>query len=257
MLNQDKVILILVDGMRSDALTVCNNSYVKQLLSDSVSTLNAKTVMPSVTLPCHMSLFHSVPPQRHNVLSNIYVPQVRPVKGLFEQLSQNGKECASFYNWEELRDLSRPGSLKHSFYMSMKVESSDRCLTERAIEYINKENPDFLFLYLGLTDAYGHDCGWMSEEYLNAVSEAVECIRLVIENAGNDYTIMITADHGGHERIHGTDIDEDMTIPFIIHSPNNLKFSMENVSILDYAPTIASILNVSLNDEWEGNSLLL
>ena len=68
---------------------------------------------------------------------------------------------------------------------------------------------------------------------------------------------MITADHGGHERIHGTDIDEDMTIPIIIHSPNNLKFSMENVSILDYAPTIASILNVSLNDEWEGNSLLL
>ena len=84
MLNQDKVILILVDGMRSDALTVCNNSYVKQLLSDSVSTLNAKTVMPSVTLPCHMSLFHSVPPQRHNVLSNIYVPQVRPVKVTYD-----------------------------------------------------------------------------------------------------------------------------------------------------------------------------
>lgn len=257
MLNQNKVILILVDGMRPDALHLCNNPYVEQLLRHSASTLCAKTVMPSVTLPCHMSLFHSVPPQRHNILSNTYIPQVRPVKGLFEVLSKNGKTCAAFYNWEELRDLSRPGNLKHSFYMSMEVKNCDRRLTESAIEYINTDNPDFVFLYLGLTDECGHSFGWMSDEYLNAVSEAVECIHKITEQTGSNHTILITADHGGHERHHGMDIAEDMTIPFIVHSPHKLKLRMDNVSILDYAPTITDILNVSPDVEWEGESLLL
>ena len=41
--------------------------------------------MPSVTLPCHMSLFHSVDPDRHGITTNGYVPQVRPIKGMFDQ----------------------------------------------------------------------------------------------------------------------------------------------------------------------------
>ena len=44
-------------------------------------SLTAQTVMPSVTLPCHMSLFHSVEPLRHGTTDNVYMPQVRPVKG--------------------------------------------------------------------------------------------------------------------------------------------------------------------------------
>lgn len=44
-------------------------------------SLRARTVMPSVTLPCHMSLFHSVDPGRHGILTNTYVPQARPRGG--------------------------------------------------------------------------------------------------------------------------------------------------------------------------------
>ena len=103
-----KVQLILVDGMVPESLSACGNPYAMELLSKSLYTLNAQTVMPSVTLPCHMSLFHSVDPTRHGITTNFYMPQVRPVNGLFEQLK--GKKCGIFYNWEELRDLSRPGS---------------------------------------------------------------------------------------------------------------------------------------------------
>ena len=105
-----KVQLILVDGMRPDSLEACGNPYVKTLLENSLYTLDAKTVMPSVTLPCHMSLFHSVDPARHGITTNTYMPQVRPIDGLVERLKGKAK-CGMFYNWEELRDLTRPGSL--------------------------------------------------------------------------------------------------------------------------------------------------
>lgn len=54
-----KVLMILVDGMRPDSIADI------QLAQNLTSTMAAKPVMPSVTLPCHMSLFHSVAPSRH------------------------------------------------------------------------------------------------------------------------------------------------------------------------------------------------
>ena len=81
----NKVILISIDGMRPDGLLKCKNSYVDELKKIASYTFDARTVFPSVTLPCHMSMFHSVPPERHGTTTNTYMPQVRPINGLFEQ----------------------------------------------------------------------------------------------------------------------------------------------------------------------------
>ena len=255
-----KSILILVDGLRPDGLTGCKNSYVEELLNVTQHTLKARTIMPSVTLPCHMSLFHSVPSERHNTLTNTYVPQVRPVKGLFETLYNAGKKNASFYNWEELRDLSRPGHLHHSLYMSYNAPEdmavSDKRLTQEALQYIKENNPDVVFLYLGVTDAAGHNNCWMSEAYMNAVSDAVDCIHQVIDSCSGDYNILVTADHGGHDRHHGSDIPEDMTIPILIKACDNTQFDLQDASIMDIAPTITCLAGVSPDPEWEGKSLI-
>lgn len=253
-----KSILILVDGMRPDSMLKCGNEYVQELLASSYNTLNAKTVMPSVTLPCHMSLFHSVPPQRHGTLTNTYTPQVRPIKGLFEILKD--KRCASFYNWEELRDISRPGALHRSVYMSYSDpndrKTADTRLTAEMIKYTVEYSPDFVFLYLGVTDADGHDFGWMGKEYLTAVYNSIECIKSVIKQFANDYTIIVTADHGGHDRIHGTDCSEDMEIPLIIYPCDDMEFDTYNSSIMDIAPTVTHLLGIAPAKEWEGSSLL-
>ena len=39
-------------------------------------------------------------------------------KQQMEQLKAAGKTSAFFYDWEELRDLSRPASLSYSFFAS-------------------------------------------------------------------------------------------------------------------------------------------
>ena len=84
-----RVLLILVDGMRPDALK--NLATAQEFAQKSIYTMEARTVFPSVTLPCHMSLFHSVDPWRHGITTNVYTPQVRPVKGLCEVLRENKK----------------------------------------------------------------------------------------------------------------------------------------------------------------------
>lgn len=71
---KNKVILICIDGMRPDGALQGNSATVQELMKRGSYAMDAQTVYPSVTLPCHMSMFHSVPPTRHGVTTNTYVP---------------------------------------------------------------------------------------------------------------------------------------------------------------------------------------
>ncbi|MBQ8752636.1 MAG: alkaline phosphatase family protein [Clostridia bacterium] len=254
----NKVVLVLADGMRPDGLE--NFPVARRMMAEGAYAPDAQTVYPSVTLPCHMSLFHSVTPQRHGITTNIYMPQVRPIPGLCEALRRAGKTCAFFYNWEELRDLSRPDSLAFAGYFSGHVhgyEAANRMVTDAAVSCIREHAPDFLFVYYGWSDSAGHNHGWLSEEYFHAVNDAWEQIARLREILPEEYTLMVTADHGGHERSHGCDIPEDMTIPlFACGKPFAAGSGFENANIMDIAPTVATLLGAPIPEEWEGSSLL-
>ena len=251
-----KAIVILLDGMRPDALD--NIPEVQRLKEKASYTMKATTVMPSVTLPCHMSLFHSVDPSRHGTTTNTYMPQVRPIKGLCEVLSQNGKKCAMFYDWSELRDLTRPGSLVHSYFNSSwkgHVSSSNET-TKQSIAYLKQNEIDFAFIYMGYTDAAGHGYGWMSKEYMDGMQHCWTNVERIINELEDEYTIIVTADHGGHDRTHGLDIPEDMLIPlFILGQGFEAGKEIAEANIKDVAPTVTKLLGVEADKEWEGKAL--
>ena len=232
----------------------------KKLMEKSAYTLCARTVMPSVTLPCHMSLFHSVDPTRHGTTTNTYMPQVRPINGICETLRGADKKCAIFYNWEEIRDLARPNSIVHAYFVKGRVygyEDANNRITDAAIDYLTHYDVDFTFLYLGFTDMAGHQHGWMSPEYMHAIDNSFDNITRLINALPDDYQVIITADHGGHDRTHGTDTDEDMIIPMIAYgSAFDPAMNLDGASIKDVAPTVAALLGVKADEEWEGKNLL-
>jgi predicted AlkP superfamily pyrophosphatase or phosphodiesterase len=250
------VVLFLIDGLRPEAITPTNMPIVHALFCQGGGTMSAKTVVPSSTLPCHMSLFHSVPPERHGIVTNHYTPPVRPIPGLFEVLAQARKRTAMFYNWEELRDLARPGSVTFSVYRNMKDPGGeDEAVAFEASSELFDSSYDFAFVYFGDTDEAGHGFGWLSEEYLTTAAKADSCVGMVLESLGDDDIILLTADHGGHDRTHGTDSPEDTTIP-LIFSGVSLHAPIQQASILDIAPTVLALLEVDKPQDWQGNSLV-
>lgn len=255
-----KTVLFLVDGMTPASVLNCPKA--QEILKESASDLGAQTVMPSVTLPCHVSLFHSVDPARHGTTTNVYAPQVRPINGLCEVLSKFDKTSSFYYNWEELRDLARPGSLAFSYCCNgetMGYDRTNRLLTDAALHYMPEFDTDFTFIYLGDVDHVGHTYGWMGAEYQESVNKSWDHIDRVIRSlpADEEYTILITADHGGHDRTHGTDLPSDMTIPIIIKGKDFTPGStLTDTSIKDLAPTIVKLLGALPDKEWEGKSLL-
>lgn len=258
-MNSNPCVLILVDGLRPDAIEPAPMPTVLALAKECVYAGTAQSLMPNCTLPCHFSIFHSVVPERHGINTNNWTPQVRPIAGIFDVLSQGGKKPGFAYNWEELRDLGRPGSLWRSFFVSMYksgiLGEPDKMVAEQAAEFL-REGADFVFCYLGETDEVGHKHGWMSPEYLEAAARADAGIAQVLEALPEGGSAIIMADHGGLGRSHGFDSPETMTIPLYVYAPGREAAEVSNANLLDIAPTVAALCGVTAPDAWEGRALV-
>lgn len=243
--------------MRSDAFLTCGSEYVDGLMKNSTYCLSSKTVFPSVTLPCHMSMFHSVEPNRHGIITNDYVAQVHTVKGLLEKLHENDKTTAMIYSWGPLRDLCRPASLTYSSFIYYKMPNSDDDILDECERILDKSAPDFTFLYLHMPDNMGHKYGWMSPEYMTAVKDSIDKVKVIMDKYLGEYDVIVTADHGGHERMHGTEEESDMIIP-IFFAGNQFEKgkSVDGITILDIAPTVTKLLGINADQDWEGKALI-
>jgi predicted AlkP superfamily pyrophosphatase or phosphodiesterase len=258
----ETVVLFSIDGMRPDGLVQATTPALDGLISAGAHTLRARTVMPSVTLPCHTSMFRSVTPERHGITTNIWVPMARPVPSIIDLVALSNRAAAMFYTWEPLRDLSTPEALDFSFYVnysSNQDQNVDHTVAQAAAEYLSRKRPAFMFVYLGVTDEIGHRYGWMSPEYIRAIEEAdagVARVLLALDQHGyrDTTTCIVQSDHGGHEQTHGTDMPEDMTIPWIISGAGvRAGHTIEtSVHITDTAATIAHLLRVQPHRDWTG-----
>lgn len=246
----------MIDGLRPDGFAQATTPNLDAFQARASWTMTASSVMPSVTLPCHTSIFHSVPPSRHGIVTNDWQPMARPLPGLIEVAKAAGRRCAMIYNWEHLRDLSRPGKLAYAWFVDKAyvVEGDDEVSVE-AVRYFQAARPDFMFVYLGTVDVWGHNYGWMSEEYIQHIGVVDGFVGRVLDALPADATVLIQADHGGHERTHGTEMPEDMTIPWMIAGPGiRTNYQIQRpVSLLDTAPTLARVLGLEAARDWEGS----
>lgn len=220
--------------------------------------MSARTVMPSVTLPCHTSMLRGVDVPRHGITTNIFQPLARPVPSLFDVARHHGKRCAFFYNWGHLRDLHDPESVLFSYYVrDSDSADGDRKVTDAAIAHMREHDLDFAMVYLGWTDQCGHDHGWMSKEYIQAISDADVCVGRILDalkEQRKEPNVLVQSDHGGHDRSHGTEMDEDMTIPWILSGPATKQgHALETpVRIFDTCVTLAHLLGLEKAPQWEG-----
>jgi predicted AlkP superfamily pyrophosphatase or phosphodiesterase len=257
------VVLVMTDGLRPDAIDVARCPAHAALRQRGAWTATARSVMPSITLPCHMSIFHSVPPTRHGITSNLYTPMARPLPGLGEALRMARKRSAFVVNWESLRDLCRPEMLSFSYYREPPAGADvyhpayDEDVAEQGARIVASGAFDFVFVYLCGVDAAGHHFGWMSDGYLEQVARLDAALGVVVDAVPPDAHLVVQSDHGGHDRGHGTDMPEDMTIPWLAAGPGiRAGYQLDApVSLLDTAPTIARLLGVLPPREWEGRTV--
>lgn len=254
-------VLMMIDGLRPDPL-IENEARFKSLSAvrrRGSWCFNASSIMPSVTLPCHMSIFHSVLPARHGVTSNQWVPMQDPFPGLVEVVHEANMRTAMFYSWEKVRDVARAGNLSYSFFIDEKytLPHGDAAILEEALRYLSTPQNGLAFIYFGSVDTAGEKYGWMTEGYLDQVEFIDKLLGKLLSALPADATILALADHGGHDLGHGTDRPEDMTIPWMIAGPGiRQNYQIQTrVTLLDTAPTIAHVLGIESPAQWDGHCI--
>lgn len=254
-------LLFVVDGLRPDALPLVATPHIDALIARGASSMQAQATVPSVTLPCHASIFLASGPERHGIASNAWQPPVPPLPGLFEIAHDAGLDTAAFYTWEPLRDLAPPGTLDHAYFRRL-GEPHDRHMLEvaqAAAAYVARQPPGLCFIYLEAPDQAGHRFGWMTERYLAAIADcdlALGTVLRAAHRAGHlaEAAIALTSDHGGHDRSHGTQMPEDMTVPWILAGPGAREGHHLSgpLTITDLAPSLMCLLGIDRPAEWLG-----
>src|SRR5262245_60522241 len=261
------VVVISIDGLRPDALGERETPFLYRMMQTGSYSLTASTIMPSNTLPSHTSMLTGESPERHQVSWN-NVPAARfetvEVPTIFGVARARGYRTAAFFSKAKFHTLQQAGTLDYSQAPGgwFGKWSSDRTVGD-VERYLDDARPNLLFVHLSDPDTAGHESGWMSEPYRRAVTAADRAIARLLAASdtayGPDrYSVIVSADHGGHGKGHGTDDPLDVTIPWIAWGLGVHPGQLTSVPIrtMDTASTVLWILGLSEPTEWVGRPVV-
>ena len=266
----DKIVVIMVDGLRPDALKHAKVPAIEGLIKRGASTMKAQTVTPSLTLPAFASVLTGLTVEQHGVNWNEYDPARGYLKAptFFEIASfADGKWGGVYLNKEKLLHVAKPD---RRLIINLCSQNDPTCRSQRIVNEVvtgyktaTEGKPSLFMVHFADVDTAGHDKGWMSKPYLRAVEDIDRAIASLIKGFQElglyDRTVfLITADHGGHDLTHGTNSPEDMTIPWIAAGPG-IKRGYEikrPVSLIDTAATVLrAVGTTNYYVEWTSKSV--
>lgn len=250
-----RVLILSIDGLRPDAISLAPMPYLSSLFASSAYSLTAQTIFPSVTLPSHTSMLSGQCPDKHKVNWNDYTPELgyAQVTDLFDIAHAAGMQTAMFVGKEKLRQITEPASTDIFQY----INDRDLVITDTLIQNFPA---DFrlMFVHFPTTDWMGHEYGWLSGEQLSVIfraDQALERLMTELQTRGllAETLIIITADHGGHGTTHGYSLPEDMTIPWVAYGAGvQPTFLTSSITTTDTAATAAYALGLPIPAEWDG-----
>jgi arylsulfatase A-like enzyme len=261
----DHVVVISVDGLRPDAIGRFGATTILRLQREGAVASRARTVLPSKTLPSHTSMLTGEDVQEHGIDWNsnetgdhghVAIPTV------FGLARARGFHTAAFFSKGKFNHLEVPGSLDYS----QAPNGNGRWGVEQTAgdveRYLAAQRPNLLFVHFGEPDFSGHVWGWMSHFYGRGVRKADVGVARVLAAADRaygkgNYTVILTADHGGHGRSHGSSDPRDTTIPWITWGKGVTGGSTvtQDVRTMDTAGTALWLLGVAAPEGFAGNAV--
>jgi predicted AlkP superfamily pyrophosphatase or phosphodiesterase len=260
------VVLISIDGLRPDAITTNNAPTLHCIAMEGSYTMLATTVLPSKTLPSHASMLTGQPPEVHGIFWDTNVG-LRGYKletpTVFSILRPKGYTTAAFFSKAKFSGFQLPGTLDYSEAPGgwFGRWSADRVVGD-VERYLSSEQPNLVFIHVSEPDTAGHESGFMSDKYIAAVKRADTSVQRILTIAERDFgkgnfTMIVTADHGGHDHDHGSDDERDVRIPWVAWGrgvkPGQLT---QDVTTMDTAATILFLFGITTPADWVGRPVV-
>ena len=253
----EHVFIVSFDGGNPDEMKKSAMPTFFEMAAQGAQTLKAQTIFPSLTLPSHTSMLTGVGPDKHQILWNGWEPKRGLVKvpTVFSVARDTGYTTAMFAGKIKFRHLNLPGSLDEVQIPAYEAQT----VADAAAKYIVEQKPNLCFIHFADSDGAGHGFGWGSPQQIKAFGDediALKTLRDAVEKAGiaGSSVLILSADHGGHGKGHGSAQPVDMTIPWVAWGANvKPKFEIsDKVTTYDTAATALWLLEVPIPANFDG-----
>lgn len=266
----EHVLVIGCDGFGSVGFTASNTPVLHRLMREGSYTLHARGVMPTSSSPNWASIIMGAGPEQHGVTSNDWetnkfeIPPTATGTGvmfptIFGTLRQQQPRAyiACVHDWDGFGRLMEPMAMD----LLENVKGSTNTAV-RAAQVIREHKPTFLFVHFDDVDHAGHEYGWKTPEYFQAVDLVDSLIGNLLAALGDagireQTVVLMTADHGGKGKHHGEPSMEELEIPIIIAGPG-IKKAHEitaPVNTYDTASTLAQLFSITQPTAWIGKPI--
>jgi hypothetical protein len=262
-----RVILVILDGLRADAIDVFSLNALQRLRKTAAHTSAARTVEPSVTWAVMTSLMTGVEPALHGVVSErIHLPRPKaklhplPATLAAAGLPSTAVLCSIPRVFRAVASaIGRGLGVGHLRFVGDGAED----ILEAARDRLSDQRRGLIFLHWPDADRAGHDHGWMSPEYETAsktLDRTLEELLRVVDLENDPETLVIAlADHGGggvdpkdHESTH----PHDRLVPLFFTGAGVTAGDLgPNVSLLDVPATMLWALGVERPSTYTGTPL--
>lgn len=262
--SRPHVLVLGIDGLGAHGVGMARTPHLDELMKNGVSSLEARTVMPSVSGPAWSSMITGTTVERHGVWKNgwrvdnkilepVYKGEHNMFPTIFGEIRKYNPEAVigAVYHWKDFGNFIE----RDVCDFSIPCESEDEA-TQKACIYLEEKRPDFMFVQLDNVDHGGHSGGYRSEEYVKSIEKADSLVGVFLDklretNLLEETVVFILADHGGFEKGHGGCTPDEMIVPLIISGKGVKKgFKIEHPAFTyDLAPTVAWLFGFQLN-EW-------
>jgi predicted AlkP superfamily pyrophosphatase or phosphodiesterase len=259
------LVLIIVDGLRPDAIAAAGARNIQGLLKESAHTLKARTVDPPETLPSHVSMATGLLPDAHGVHHNTDQGGTLSAPTVFTGVRAAGGRSALYFGKSKLALLSGPGNADLLWGPRPRGVELERgavaLVAARFAADFPRERFNFSFVHLREPDGAGHRHGWMSQPYFEALREADAAVGVILQAiAASDIAgrtaVILTTDHGGENKTHQSGSEASMLIPWMCRAPGIRAGAIgEPVRNVDTAPTVLALLGLPALPDTAGHAV--
>lgn len=279
-----RVLVIGIDGLRSDALRESPDTpNLRKLIAGGVLTWNAHaggelggpTQQPTISGPGWATILSGKYLPDHGVSNNVsgpygtpgnYHPEKAPHFAKYLKQSHPQANVASIVSWGWIEDYFNAPQKEllefHAKGAGSDYPTRDSNVRDQAVDYLAHHDPDLLFLHFDQVDGAGHHDGFSTSvpTYMEAIARVDGLIGDVLgaierrpSYRQEDWLVIVTSDHGGKGRAHGSQDPEVRTIPMIVSGKDVWQGRVENGSPGHHviAATAFSFLGVPVDPGWK------
>lgn len=262
-----RVILVVLDGLRPDAIPRFGLAHLTALAHGGASTMLARTVHPSVTAAAMASLLTGAAPARHGLEDTRFrIPRARgSLHPLPRMLAAHGLPTTA--HLARMPFLLRGVARRIAAHLGVMTAHfrGHGCadILDAAVPALRDQDRGLILMHWPDGDRAGHAHGWMSAPYADAaraMDAATGRLAATVDLADPRTLLIALADHGGggavpdhHDSLHPL----DTTIPLILAGGAVRTGTIaQGASLLDVPATVCWALGVAQPESYPGRALV-